>query len=306
MSVRISAVVCTRNRALYLHKALDSLAAQTLAPDSHEIIVVDNGSLDDTKEVFNSFSECVNWCYVYEPIIGVSRARNTAWRNARGEYVAFLDDDAIASPEWLAKYLDAFDRYGPGVGSIGGKVDLIWEAPKPTWLSNELLGILSLYDYSNVPLVLSEQQWMSICNLAYPKKVLEAVGGLREDLGRKGNKLLAGADKALRRELDLRGLRSIYHPDIVVRHHVSPARLTKSWFRKAGYWQGASAAIMASSADKPIGLDLRLAQTLQKSLWTLPRLGAMFVAPNQAERFRRQFQVIEAIGYLSCLWRGEE
>lgn len=301
MSVEISAVVATRNRAAYLSKALRSLAEQSLDPASCEIIVVDNGSQDETEQVVAAFSTLPNLVYLYEPIPGVSRARNLGWRAARGAYVAFLDDDALACRDWLALYLEAFKTFGPGVGSIGGRVELLWEAPRPGWLSNEKLGILSVYRYADRPLVLNEDQWLSICNLAYPRQVLQSVGGLREDLGRRGDLLLSSAEYDLKRLLDGRGLPSVYHPDIVVWHRLSPGRLTKSWFRRHAYWHGFSEAIMLSTAA-PCARS-RLKASLAKLGWALPRLLAGLASLEPAARFKREYQVIQSLGFLSGLWR---
>ncbi len=302
MSVRISAVICSHNRAGYLRKAIQSLVDQTLAPGVYEIIVVDNGSQDNTKEVVNDFSHVPNLRYLYEPIIGLSRARNTGWRNARGEYIALLDDDAVARPGWLAKFLDVFETSEPSPGAVGGRIDPIWEAPRPEWLSDKLLGYLSIYHWSDIPIVVNERQWLSACNIAYPRELLQTVGGFREDLGRQGTKLVANAENYLREQLDSRGLCSVYHPQIVVGHHVSPPRLTKKWFRERAYWQGVSDALMLTAPDG-IRVPLRAWLVARRIGWTVPRSLLMLIATSPAARFRRQCQVLEAMGYVSGLWR---
>ena len=302
MSVRISAIVCTHNRAGYLCKALQSLVDQTLAPWEYEIIVVDNGSQDNTKQVVSEFSNVPNLRYLSEPIIGVSRARNTGWRNAEGVYVAYLDDDAVACPGWLAKFVDVFETFEPTPGAVGGRIEAIWEAPRPDWLSDKLLGFLSIYHWSDVPIVLNEQQWLSICNMAYPRELLQTVGGFREDLGRQGTKLLANGENYLRQQLDSLGYRSVYHPEIMVGHHVSPPRLTKKWFRERAYWQGISDALMSTSHNG-IHVAPRAWLALRRIAWTVPRSLAMLIAKNSAARFRRQCQLLEAMGYVSGLWR---
>lgn len=302
MSVRISAVVCTYNRAGYLRQALQSLVEQTLAPSVYEIIVVDNGSQDNTKQVVSEFSHVPNLRYLPEPIIGVSRARNTGWRNAEGEYIAFLDDDAVASPGWLAKFLDVFEAFLPRPGAVGGKCEPIWEAARPDWLSDKLLGFLSIVHWSDIPIVLNERQWLSACNIAYPKKLLQTVGGFREDLGRQGTRLLANGENHLGQQLHSRGFCSVYHPEIVVGHHVSPLRLTKKWFRERAYWQGVSDALMLTPLDG-IRVPLRAWLAVRRIGWTVPRSLLMLIATSPAARFRRQCQVLEAMGYVSGLWR---
>jgi glucosyl-dolichyl phosphate glucuronosyltransferase len=305
MPPRISAVIATRNRSAYLRKAIDSLVHQNLDPDLYEIIVVDNGSEDDTKQVVEEFSSAPNLRYMFQPVLGCSPARNMGWQNAQGEIIAYMDDDAIACPEWLAGFIDAFDYYGPIVGSMGGKIELIWEVPKPDWLSPKLLGILSVYRYSDKMVVLNKDQWLSICNLAYPKKVLQAAGGLREDLGRKGNILRAGDENYLRQQTDEMGLISVYHPDLVVYHHMPASRLTKKWFKDANFWQGKSTALMLFSADKPPSLIKKITLAIKKFIWAIPRFGLMLIATTSAERFRRSLQLIEARGFISGLFSKE-
>src|SRR5436309_2344962 len=142
MTIQISALICTRNRADYLRKAMQSLATQSLPCEQYEIIVVDNGSEDHTRAVVDEFASLTNLVYIYEATPGLSRARNVAFRRAKGEFVAFLDDDAVASPQWLEKYLEVFRTYSPTPGSVGGKCEPIWEIPQPAWLEDRLLTSL--------------------------------------------------------------------------------------------------------------------------------------------------------------------
>ena len=302
MSIRISAVVCTHNRAAYVRKALQSLVDQSLPLELHEIIVVDNASQDDTKQVISEFSNAANLRYLYEPVIGLSRARNTGWRNAQGTYVAYLDDDAIACPGWLAKFLSVFETVTPRPGSIGGKVDGIWEAPRPDWLSDKMLGFLAIVDWSDVPTVVNEGQWLPGCNVAYPRELLQKAGGFREDLGKQGIEPRQNDEIYLRHQLDSWGLCSMYHPEIVVGHHVPPSRLTKRYFRQITYWTGLSDAIMLNP-DGRLTPALRARLGLTRIGWSLPRLFLMLISTNPAARFRRQCQILEAMGYVSGLWR---
>lgn len=302
MTPRVSAVICTHNRASYLRKSIASLATQSVDPSEYEIVVVDNASTDSTREVVEQFSDLPNLRYLYEPVPGLSQARNTGWKNARGEYVAYLDDDAVASPDWVAGYLRSFQTFEPVPGSVGGKCEPIWEAPKPDWLSDRMLGPLSVFHWSDMPAVLSKDQWLSGCNIAYPKRALETLGGFGADLGRTGTRLLGNEENYVRRKLDARGLPSVYDPGIVVGHHVSPQRLSKDWFRRVSYGQGASDAIMLKLDTRPSRWS-RAYLTLRKAMWALPRLALMLVEPSEAGRFRRECQVRQAAGYVTELWR---
>jgi glucosyl-dolichyl phosphate glucuronosyltransferase len=303
MGIRISAVVCTHNRASTLSEALLSLDRQSLNPKWYEVIVVDNASTDNTREAFEAFSRRSNWRYIHDPITGLSHARNTGWQNAEGTHVAFMDDDATANPDWLAKFIEAFDTFQPEPGCIGGRCFPIWETARPEWISDKMLGILSIYHYAEVPTVVNERQGLSGCNIAYPKTVLQSAGGFREDLGRKGQSLRGGEEIFLRHQLDESGYCSVYHPGIQVNHTITAARTTKRWFKENAYWQGVSNAYIDKNFSKRRIKFPGPQLTLRKAGWLLPRLGLLVIATNPVDRFRRQCQYFEAIGYISGLYR---
>lgn len=118
-SLSISVIIITLNRAESLKDTLTSLVKQSRQPD--EVIVVDNGSQDNTKEVTLSFSNRLNIRYIYEGQRGVPYARNAGIRNATKDIIAFIDDDCVADKNWL-KYLEIPFIKDPYVGVVGGEV----------------------------------------------------------------------------------------------------------------------------------------------------------------------------------------
>lgn len=115
----ISVAVITFNRAEWLKDALSSLTRQTRPPD--EVVVVDNGSKDHTKDVVLSFSDRLNIKYVSEPVRGIPHARNTAIKNATGDIIASIDDDCVADDDWLKNVEIPFIK-DPSIGVVGGNV----------------------------------------------------------------------------------------------------------------------------------------------------------------------------------------
>ena len=108
MSIEISATICTYRRYTLLRRALESLCVQALAPERYEILVVDNGIDEQTAAVVADCRESfasVTIRLSSEPALGLSQARNRALSEARGRYLAFLDDDAWAPESWLATAL---------------------------------------------------------------------------------------------------------------------------------------------------------------------------------------------------------
>jgi len=118
-ALTVSVVIVTRNRAEWLRETLDSVTGQSRQPD--EVVVVDNASTDHTRDVVLSFADRLNVRYVHEPRRGIPYARNAAVRSSTGDVVAFIDDDCVASEDWLKCIEMPFLR-DPNVGAVGGEV----------------------------------------------------------------------------------------------------------------------------------------------------------------------------------------
>jgi glycosyltransferase involved in cell wall biosynthesis len=243
MTIRISAVIPTFNRAGYLRKVISSLVEQTLPQDQYEIIVVDNCSTDDTKQVVAEFSHVTNLRYIFEPVQGLSQARNTGWQQSRGEYVAFTDDDAIVATDWLEQILYTFESVAPQAGCVGGRVEPIWEVPRPVWLADEYIELFAVLEKTS-PQVLTKKEFVVGANIAFRKNTLETVGGFLPGLGRIGRKLLSNDETLIQMELERVNIPRYYNPEIKVKHHIPASRLTQKWMLRRMYWQGVSDALL--------------------------------------------------------------
>ena len=237
----ISAIICTHNRDNYLGSAIDSLLAQDF-PGSFEVVVVDNASKDNTREVVEARLPNPKLEYVYEPITGSSVARNTGAKTASAEILAYLDDDAVASSQWLRVLYEAYQSNNK-LAIAGGKVTLIWpeDINPPKWLSVELSGNLGYYDLGN-SVVYIDQPGLTPRGLNYSirRTFLEQIGGFDINLGRVGKKLLSN-EELYTTELALKqGWQVAYLPEALVAHNVAPERVKPSWFIERGWWQGVS------------------------------------------------------------------
>jgi glycosyltransferase involved in cell wall biosynthesis len=241
----LSVVVCTLNQANYLRIALASLNEQTLPREDYEVIVVDNGSTDSTKQTVASFPGFENLRYLYDPVPGLSHARNLGWQQALGKYVAYLDDDAVASPRWLERIRHRFETLMPRPSGVGGRILPIWEAERPPWLGKELEPYLSIVDWRDSPMFLVEDRfYLAGTNVCYERAALRECGGFPMDLGRKGRLLLSNEELWVQRFLLGRGEALWYDPEILVHHHIKAQRLTPAWFLERFFWQGVSDAIL--------------------------------------------------------------
>ncbi len=240
-SCLISAVVCTRDRSTYLQRCLKALEKQSLPRHLYEVIVVDNGSSDDTASVAESFCRRLpNFHTIAEPKAGLSIARNAGIAASRTDIVAFTDDDAVPDRTWLERISGYFAALPDTVGIVGGDVVPVWEAERPAWLSDFLLRPLSAgLMWSTEPRFLRRGEWLVEVNSGYRKSALLQVGGFPERLGRVGDLLLSG-DGAVNLLIERAGYQLYYDPRILVSHHIPPSRLTKEWFRRRSFWQGVS------------------------------------------------------------------
>jgi GT2 family glycosyltransferase len=164
---RISVVVCTYNGSRTIRDCLEGVS-RLVYPD-YEVIVVDDGSTDDTAEIVQRYDVRL----IRTENRGLSSARNTGWRAATGELVAYLDDDAYPDPDWLSYLALAFERTAhvgiggpniapPGDGSIA---ECVARAP-----GNPVHVMLSDREAEHIP----------GCNMAFRRAALEAVGGFDE------------------------------------------------------------------------------------------------------------------------------
>jgi glycosyltransferase involved in cell wall biosynthesis len=300
----LTVVICTRNRAEYLRKAIKSICDQDLSPGRFELLIVDNGSVDNTRSMIESeFNDVDNLKYIYEPIPGLSQARNTGLKHAKGKYVSYLDDDAVASPKWIRSMLETFSSVKPTPGCIGGKIDLIWETARPAWISDKMTRPLGYVYWSDQPIILNDKQWIGGGNIAFPKEVLESLGGFTTNLGRKGNKLLANEEIILINKLKADGYICYYHPDVMIYHYVSPDRVNKRWFYKRYYWQGVSNAVMLDN-EKRLSISARYAIILKNILGIMIKpiylLLALFTV-NNPNNFEKRCSVISRVGYIAGL-----
>jgi len=249
MPISISVIVCTYNRADFVIGAIKSLANQTLNREDYEILVVDNGSSDDTsRRVKDRLPGISNLRYMYESRLGLSIARNAGLASSRGRILVFMDDDAIACPGYLEEILGVFQSVKPSPGLLCGPVEPIWGAPRPAWLKDDLLGYYSVLNWSESPRALQEGEWIAGANFAVARDVISACGGFDAGLGRKGTSLLSGEDTALTDCIRLAGFVVYYAPAAAVQHHIHPERISKAWLYRRVFWGAVSKGIVERQA----------------------------------------------------------
>jgi GT2 family glycosyltransferase len=227
--------VCTFNRADSLRALLGAVAAMERPQHwSVELVVVDNGSKDQTQDVFRALAPQLPMParILFEGTPGLSAARNAALRATVADAIVFTDDDCLPQPDWAVALCAGFDRLG-GPGMLGGRVELFNPLDLPITINRSLVA--RRVDGPTMDLV----SFMG-CNLAFSRRVVESVGRFDELLGA-GARFQSAEDwdyiyRALRA-----GFPILYCPEIVVFHNHGRRTLRERARLMRGYAIGAGA-----------------------------------------------------------------
>lgn len=228
--MRISVIICTRNRAKFLNKALEGIYRQDLSKKDYEVIVVDNNSDDDTKNIANKWKgKLPNYKYIVEKKNGLPYARNTGWKAAESPIVIYLDDDAIPDKNWLINILKTYKKMSDSKKfiAIGGGVRLymVDDIVFPKWLPENMKDYLTRLDYGSESRVLKGDERLVGANFSVPRFVLEKIGGFNEGLYNYG-----GDERWVEDKIKMMSGILIYSGNSFVNHAVTSERLNEKWF----------------------------------------------------------------------------
>jgi glycosyltransferase involved in cell wall biosynthesis len=248
--VNMSIVLPTRNRARPLRVTLDSLAGVANLAESCEIVIVDNGSCDDTLAVARAFAEShgdlsVRVCS--EPVPGLVAGRHRGVKESSGEVIAFVDDDVRFDRTWALALLQGF--VDSAVGMACGPTHPRFEVPPPAWLSAmwrsggeglRFLGELSLLDFGDAARPI-DPVFVWGLNMAIRRAVLLELGGFHPDGVPWGLRRYRGdGETGLSLAARGAGVRAVYLPEARVHHVVPSERLTLEYMERRSYLQGIS------------------------------------------------------------------
>lgn len=232
--VAVSVIIPTYNRSALLRRALDSVLAQdTQIP--FEIIVVDNNSQDDTRSVVDSAIEQHGGRlrYIFESRQGNSHARNTGAKAARGDIVAFVDDDVVVESNWLRSLKARLDAR-PELSFVGGRVLPEWNGSPPQWLTPEHWAPLGLLDYgpNELPINDTTLRGLLTANIAFRRSVFDEVGLFSLNVQRVKNRIGSVEDHEFILRVCRSGKQGLYLPGMIAAGPVEIERLSKAYHRR--------------------------------------------------------------------------
>src|SRR5215213_3953592 len=239
MKHTFSVVLCAYTEARWdnLVEAIASVRRQTLPP--HEIIV----AVDHNPRLFARIQQHLPGVAVAvnHEVRGLSGTRNSGLAVAGGTHVVFLDDDAIAAPDWLAWLNVAFAR--PRASGAGGVIEPIWLGGRPAWFSAEFDWVVGC-TYRGMPEPATTVRDVIGGNMAFRRELFATVGGFR--IGGVGA-LSIGQENdetefCIRLTATCPDVELWYEPAAVVRHTVPPSRATLAYFTRRCFSEGLSKA----------------------------------------------------------------
>jgi glycosyltransferase involved in cell wall biosynthesis len=232
----VTVIIATYNRADMLPGALESVLAQDAGGVRYEVIVVDNNSPDQTRQVVESFiarGPAVKLRYLFEGRQGVAHARNTALAHARSPIIAFTDDDVRVAPDWVAMINRSFDEH-PEIDCVGGKVLPLWRVEPPAWLTHKHWSPLALTDYGEKP-IRTSTDWplcLVTANASFRRSVFDRIGLFEPACQRVKDGIGSTEDHELQIRFWKAGGQGLYDPRLVVHADVQPERMTKAYHRR--------------------------------------------------------------------------
>ncbi|HVM94766.1 MAG TPA: glycosyltransferase [Candidatus Acidoferrales bacterium] len=240
MTPLLSVILPTRNRANLLPAALRSLEVAAEACSQVEIIVIDNGSTDETPAIIDAWAKGGTQRVVLkvaEP--GQSRAINAGFAAAQAPVLALTDDDIVVTPHWLRCIVDFFAAH-PEYSAAMGPVRVPREVTDPALIQRiAWYGTLPFFDAGEQVRDLDE---MYGCNMLLRRTAVDQVGGFNERLGPGTSGFGGDTDMSFR--IRRAGLRIGYIPDAVIYHAVEGSRLTPEFFRRYHHQKARSVFLM--------------------------------------------------------------
>ncbi len=291
----VTIAIPTHNRARTLGETLASLRSIAIPDDvALDCVVIDNASTDDTPGIVDAAAQSspVPIRRVLEPRQGSSFARNRAVDEARGDFIFFLDDDAVADPQWLGVMLSAMETRN--LDAACGMVLPRWSMPPPPWLGPKLWVKLAVHDRAAIESASANQvealdNYFS-ANVGFRRSAFERFGRFREDLGVVGKNPMSGEDTELFARIIASGGKMGFVPGAVVRHLIGPERMTRAYLRHKSFAYGFGSAVAGGKSHNRL-------DKLAKNLFR------MCAAALRGDRESVVFHQLECANFFGY-WRG--
>lgn len=257
----LTMLLATRNRSSILREVLESYCRLQQPSGGWKLVVIDNGSTDDTAQIVSSFAGRLPVQYVFEEKAGKNNALNTGLELLEGDLAVFTDDDAFPHPDWLVALRNAADTQ-LAYSMFGGAIVPRWEAPPPAWIRWVELG--PTYTLTDPSLREGPIEPVLVFgpNMAIRTNVLQS--GVRFDpsMGPRGSNYPMGSETELVLRLSRQGHRARHVSGAVVEHFICKEQLRKAWVLQRSLRYGRGQYRLAFLAGSEAGLFMGIPRYL--------------------------------------------
>ncbi|MCL1850899.1 MAG: glycosyltransferase [Bacteroidetes bacterium] len=239
----LSIIICTYNREKYIYNVLQSLVQNDFPTDLYEIVLINNNSTDQTEEKCKTFQQDypqITFRYFIETHQGLSFARNRGIKEAQGDTLVFLDDDAFVNQDYLTNLVYYLKEY-PDMIAFGGEVSPLFETGiTPVWLSKWSYSWVSAINLGNKVTLFKGNKFPIGANMGFRKEYFEKYGDFNTSLGRNKKNMMAGEEKDIFNRSNRETEKIYYLPQLKVKHVIPESRTTKAYIKRLGEGIGMS------------------------------------------------------------------
>ena len=315
LSIQFSIIIPTLNHASKLYQCLSYIANLSFDLNLFEVLIIDNGSTDNTKEIALSFNNKItNLHYVFCKSPGLMAARHKGCDEAKGNILCYIDDDSLVTEDWLYGIAESF--LDDKVVLVGGPCIPEYEVNPPEWIGyfwrdtnyGRINTYLSLNDFGDRKLDMNKVVVLG-CNYSIRKKTLLEFGGTHPDYLPEKYKYYQGdGESGLSRKIEKSKYRVTYHPKARIKHLIPESRLTVDYFCWRRYFNGIHISYSAirrqhgvdnANDEKNVSIDRKICWWIKKSIKVVSkrRNYRNTNEPDEIKQIRKKIQESYELGY---------
>lgn len=305
--MHISVVLSTYNRCGVLGKALECLALQEAPGIEYEVIIVDNNSTDQTRQVAEALAAGDRrFRYIFEGHQGLSHGRNAGIRAARADVIAFTDDDVEVAQDWIAQIYTALIEY-PEAEFIGGRVLPVLKRSMPDWAHSKM-SPFALQDLGAEPVRVCAQDRRCLIGacLAVRRRALAKAGLFSTETQRVEDSVGSTEDADWETQVWNYGGHGMYVPGVVVYSPLSEDRLAKAYHRRwhVGHGKFHARARRPELESSRRWLDVP-AFLYRQAVESGLRFAVLSLQGKKAEAFESENALLFCLGFMAERWRTQ-
>jgi glycosyltransferase involved in cell wall biosynthesis len=291
----LTVVFATRNRAQILKKVLESYCDLEPPESGWKLVVVDNGSTDETPQVLAAYASRLPLFWIIEHNLGKNYALNAGLRLVEGDLAVFTDDDAFPRADWLMQFRRSADSQ-PGYSIFGGTIIPRWEAPPPSWL--EWIDLAPIFTITPSYMEEGELAPTHVTlvqgpNMAIRSCIFQSGVRFNTSIGPRGSNYPMGSETELILRLHRQGHRARHVKGAVVEHFVRNEQLNKAWVLRRAIRFGRGWFRMAPNPKQWLGIPRYLVRDVPKAAL---RMAAATILLDPKARFRAHWRLNYLLG----------